>query len=977
MKKRLLSALLALFMALALLPKTTWGADIPAVGTASLAAAQTAEEDLYDAVEIYLENRKVWMKTKGLSSLTSNFYGLLDFEGDGIPELFLSEFGGTGFFSSNHYYKIDVDTRSVYEMQDLPDRLNSIDITYGLKMYSDNQTGQLLYYYKDFIRNGYQYSGTNYGIFYEKNNTVVSRSLWAEEREVVNNSEQYTYSYYSSGDEWVEVSKEEWDRYQENYFNQYTLIAEDVPTYGAEELNRANDAELRKILRDLYDELYQLKLDPVDYLAFSDLCYHESGTSSVGKTVRDMIGSQWDSKWKETDILYSELYANIESWIVYDYRSYLGTGFAAYAFKHPLRSKIVIAYRGSHDAMDVQSPDWGTDWLFNDLDWLMDWILNDGMMFIGGRGTQLQNALDFYDDVYTVSGCENISVTGHSLGGGLADIVAARYGCEGQSFNSAPFLDVAYWYRCAEMSEYFAGVDQFTFWAHVNVKDVVGNWIGESIKPKVLYDPIQHTYYDNLGLTGKVIYNHLLPSMITRDGDGNVCMGEGEQKTRPKKIKQRAVAYKNIADYVSLGTSGEDKLIYILIGPSYAVYGGNGDDVIQTSISCDVISGGKGNDYLDGTRGNDTYIYHQGDGHDVIHDISGKDELVLYGFPDNSNITTTVVDKYVRISVNNSAVADISTIRSSKKDNSFVVRLDGSDEALEINDLLRGKVKHAKSISVSCPVNVEVIDDATGAVVHTLRDGQEGTSYTQYGNFYVYPDENGEYIKYLDLFEGYSVRIVGVGNGTMGIFVQDINDDPYDPDPFVAEGIPVTENMVAVIDENAGTGEKTLLIDTDGDGTADTTLPLTEKDLCAEGHQWGRGVLTAESEAVILYTCSICGETRYEDAAQPAPKTTYTITVNASPAAGGSVSGGGDYDGGASVTVKAAANSGYRFVCWTEDGATVSTDESYTFTVEADRTLTAVYGRTDSSMDSGIFIAIGAAIFLIMLLVVRYFNIIW
>jgi len=68
---------------------------------------------------------------------------------------------------------------------------------------------------------------------------------------------------------------------------------------------------------------------------------------------------------------------------------------------------------------------------------------------------------------------------------------------------------------------------------------------------------------------------------------------------------------------------------------------------------------------------------------------------------------------------------------------------------------------------------------------------------------------------------------------------------------------------------------------------------------------------------------------------------TYTISVSASPGAGGTVSGGGTYNQDDSVTVNATANSGYDFVNWTEDGVEASTNPSYSFTVTGDRTLVA------------------------------------
>ena len=70
---------------------------------------------------------------------------------------------------------------------------------------------------------------------------------------------------------------------------------------------------------------------------------------------------------------------------------------------------------------------------------------------------------------------------------------------------------------------------------------------------------------------------------------------------------------------------------------------------------------------------------------------------------------------------------------------------------------------------------------------------------------------------------------------------------------------------------------------------------------------------------------------------------TYTVAVSASPTAGGSVSGAGSFDEGTSVTVTAAANSGYHFVKWTEGGTEVSTNASYTFNIAVNRNLIAVF----------------------------------
>ncbi|WP_333691963.1 pullulanase-type alpha-1,6-glucosidase, partial [Chloroflexus sp.] len=67
----------------------------------------------------------------------------------------------------------------------------------------------------------------------------------------------------------------------------------------------------------------------------------------------------------------------------------------------------------------------------------------------------------------------------------------------------------------------------------------------------------------------------------------------------------------------------------------------------------------------------------------------------------------------------------------------------------------------------------------------------------------------------------------------------------------------------------------------------------------------------------------------------------YQITVNAEPASGGSVSGGGTFPHGSVVTVQATPSAGYVFVNWTEGASVVATTSVYSFPATAPRALTA------------------------------------
>jgi uncharacterized repeat protein (TIGR02543 family) len=70
---------------------------------------------------------------------------------------------------------------------------------------------------------------------------------------------------------------------------------------------------------------------------------------------------------------------------------------------------------------------------------------------------------------------------------------------------------------------------------------------------------------------------------------------------------------------------------------------------------------------------------------------------------------------------------------------------------------------------------------------------------------------------------------------------------------------------------------------------------------------------------------------------------TYSVSTSSSPSAGGTTSGGGTFNPGTSATVTATPASGYQFLNWTEGGIAVSTNPSYTFLVNVNRTLVATF----------------------------------
>ena len=75
------------------------------------------------------------------------------------------------------------------------------------------------------------------------------------------------------------------------------------------------------------------------------------------------------------------------------------------------------------------------------------------------------------------------------------------------------------------------------------------------------------------------------------------------------------------------------------------------------------------------------------------------------------------------------------------------------------------------------------------------------------------------------------------------------------------------------------------------------------------GSTWGNGYTSYEYEVRAVFTSA-----------------TYTVAVVADPVAGGTVTGGGQYQSGATCTIEATAEDDYYFVKWTSSDGEVTTD---------------------------------------------------
>lgn len=170
---------------------------------------------------------------------------------------------------------------------------------------------------------------------------------------------------------------------------------------------------------------------------------------------------------------------------------------------------------------------------------------------------------------------------------------------------------------------------------------------------------------------------------------------------------------------------------------------------------------------------------------------------------------------------------------------------------------------------------------------------------------------------------------------------------------MVGSTVSMTKGLVMGQNETTGSSSdvdrRSVTINVTGNGTATgagsyaigTSVNLVATPGSGASFQgWYRNGTLVSSSAVmsITVTENVAYEARFTGATQ-----NYTLSLSASPNNSGTVSGGGNYPAGTAVTAVATPNAGYHFVAWKENGNNVSTNASFSFVLNANRTLVAFF----------------------------------
>ncbi len=122
----------------------------------------------------------------------------------------------------------------------------------------------------------------------------------------------------------------------------------------------------------------------------------------------------------------------VDQWVLIETKD-KNSGMQAAVYANEETGELALAFRGT-ETCDIPCS------LRETAEFLRD-AAADGMLTLGLVHAQFKDAVKYTQDVINLAQGRKIIVTGHSLGGGLAQAVGAAFGLETYSFNAAPVPD--------------------------------------------------------------------------------------------------------------------------------------------------------------------------------------------------------------------------------------------------------------------------------------------------------------------------------------------------------------------------------------------------------------------------------------------------------------------------------------------------------------------------------------------------------
>lgn len=199
--------------------------------------------------------------------------------------------------------------------------------------------------------------------------------------------------------------------------------------------------------------------------------------------------------------------------------------------------------------------------------------------------------------------------------------------------------------------------------------------------------------------------------------------------------------------------------------------------------------------------------------------------------------------------------------------------------------------------------------------------------------------------------------VFNASNQAIYIYNDGTNYDPFNPSSY-SGNVLSTKNQLQLTKESIGPVFHDITVSAEpadggtvsGGGNYEQGTSVTLTATPATGYtfsKWTKNGTQMSTNA--SYTITVTEEATY---VAHFILNSYAVDATADPAEGGTITGTGTYNHGATCTLTAAPAADYQFVEWTENGILLSTDNSVTFTVESGHTLVAHFVQLTHQVQS-------------------------
>ncbi len=207
------------------------------------------------AVDIYMANKSVWMENPEYMPMQGYGYCLLDLDFDGVLELINSTNDGSGRYSYNKFYRINLDKLTVEEFQAQSEQQEGgIDYCYlahQSKLLKNKSTGNLFYLFEDYLRVSTEEGVESYAEVYMKDNILYENFLFSEywHPDYDNNTTNEIREYNFKDDD---VTKSEYEQKTNAFYSENKDMNLVWKCISGSEFDKGTDSTQKQLLLDAY-----------------------------------------------------------------------------------------------------------------------------------------------------------------------------------------------------------------------------------------------------------------------------------------------------------------------------------------------------------------------------------------------------------------------------------------------------------------------------------------------------------------------------------------------------------------------------------------------------------------------------------------------------------------------------------------------------------------------------------------------------